>query len=233
MEGKMIRKILFLSNCMILLILLSSCGAGTSLQPTVDSGQMYTQVAATVQAGIALTQSAMPTATATFTMTITTTPTITATATSSTQQPTLTAYVPGSSAGTSTADNITWIADITIPDGTVVTPSDGLHKIWKVQNSGTTTWTTSYKLVWIDITNFNYNDINSVVPVKEVKIPKEVKPGEQIEITIDLVAPSKNGIYKIFFRMLNPSGQFFGDAGWVLITVGTPPAATPTLTPTP
>jgi hypothetical protein len=227
----MTRSILRWNLALLLIVLLSSCGAGASAKPTVDPQLVYTQVAETVQAGIALTQAAMPTSTTTPTMTITTTPTITATSTLSTQQPTLTAYIPGSSES-STGDNITWVADITIPDGTVVTPSDHLHKVWEVKNSGTTTWTTDYKLIWIDITNFDYNNIANVVPTTEIKISKEVKPGETINIAVDLIAPSKNGTYKIFFRMLNPSGQFFGDPGWVLITVGNPTAA-PTATATP
>ncbi len=225
---------LLVSLAMLTVILLSSCGSGSSEQPTQDPQLVYTQVAETVQAGIAMTQSAMPTSTVTATMTITTTPTITATATSSTQSPTLTAYIPGSG-GALTGDIITWVSDVTIPDGTVMLASTKFHKVWKVLNSGTTTWTTDYKLIWVDITNFDYNKIDSVVPTKEVKISKEVKPGEEIEIAIDLIAPNKNGTYKIFFRMLSPAGKFFGDPGWALITVGTATAApttAPSITPT-
>src|SRR4030042_441614 len=50
---------------------------------------------------------------------------------------------------TSGADRAIYVADVTIPDGTVIAPGAAFVKTWKLQNAGTTTWTTSYSLVFI------------------------------------------------------------------------------------
>jgi hypothetical protein len=64
--------------------------------------------------------------------------------------------------------------------------------------------------------------------VTSVPLTQSVAPGAQIEISVDMVAPTNPGSYQSFWKMKNASGQFFNDSVYVLITVGagTNPTAT-------
>jgi hypothetical protein len=80
-----------------------------------------------------------------------------------------------------------------------------------------------------------------------IPMPTEVRPGETVDLSVKLTAPTKSGSYQSFFRLRNASGQFFrldgtGDL-WLKIVVGSETAtptpagtttpATPTVTTTP
>jgi hypothetical protein len=79
-------------------------------------------------------------------------------------------------------------------------------------------------------------EVEKVLPVKQVKLSSEVKPGAEGEVSVKMVAPSKNGTYKIWWRLLNPAGAAFGDSLYALIivndgTITLVPSVTPTKTP--
>jgi len=48
-------------------------------------------------------------------------------------------------------DNSVYVNDVTIPDGTVMTPGQTFTKAWAVQNAGTCTWNTNYRLVHVGV----------------------------------------------------------------------------------
>jgi hypothetical protein len=62
-----------------------------------------------------------------------------------------------------------------------------------------------------------------------VSITTPVKPANQIEISVPMVAPDTLGTKTTYFRMMNGKGQFFGDPFYVKIVVGT--EAEKTVTP--
>ncbi len=43
-------------------------------------------------------------------------------------------------------NNLTYLEDLTLPDGTVVKPGESLDKRWLVENSGTCNWDENYRL---------------------------------------------------------------------------------------
>jgi hypothetical protein len=65
--------------------------------------------------------------------------------------------------------------------------------------------------------------------VISVPLAQSVAPGAQIEISVDMVAPTNPGSYQSYWKMKNASGQFFNDSVYVLITVGSG-GANPTAT---
>lgn len=207
-----------------LLIVLTACASAT---PTVDPSIKITEIASTVFAELTKVAALTPQATLTFT------PTVTATL----APPTATQSVPSVSpttniqSGTNSGDNAKYINDITIPDGSLMKPGTTFDKTWAIQNNGTTTWTKEYQLIYIDGTQ---------TPTLTVKLPKEVKPGETIEVTIKFVAPSTLGSYTSWWQMFSADGYRFGEPVSLRITVGnetpTPTSnvasSTPTITPT-
>ncbi len=219
-------------------LILTACGSGTPPTPTTDPNLIITQVAQTIEANLALTASAQPTQTftpePTQTPAATVTPAITALPAGTQGIPTVAfPTVPGGGTGLS-PDAMAFSADVTIPDNTQISPSTEFTKTWRMKNTGTTTWNSNYQLVYWD--GVPITEIEKVLPVKQVKLSGEIKPGAEGEVSVKMVAPSKNGTYKIWWRLINPQGSAFGDSLYVLIvvndgTITLVPSVTPTPTP--
>lgn len=195
-------------------ILLSavSCGPKVEPTPTVDTNAIMTQVAMTVQAEV--TQMALLTPSPTLPLP----PTATLPPVSTQALPAAPTSPSGAPALAPTLslqspDNAIWIADVTVPDDTVYWKNETFTKTWKIENSGTTTWDTTYKLVYVD------GPILGETLVVSITTP--VKPANQIEISIPMKAPETLGTKKTWFRMMNGKGQFFGESFYVQIVVGT------------
>ncbi len=216
----------------ILAMLLAACNLPSSKTPTPDAKMLITQAAMTVAVELtqsaALTPSPQPTQT-----TAPTNPPLPATAAvqEPTAQPKPTNTQPPASGSNTAPDSASFVADVTVPDGTGATPGAIFDKTWRIKNTGTTTWSSAYSLVWVEGEKMGSPD--------SVAIPKEVRPGETVDITVRLTAPTKTGTYQTYFRLRNASGQFFkldgtGDL-WVKIIVGAGATSTPdpsTATPT-
>jgi hypothetical protein len=109
-------------------------------------------------------------------------------------------------------DQYKFIDDITIPDGATVQPGATFVKTWRIQNTGSCIWTTSYQLV------FGYGgegtDWSKVAPVN---FPNDVAQGGLMDISITLTAPTTSGSYGAYFRPRNDKGTTFGEFIWVYI----------------
>jgi hypothetical protein len=99
-------------------------------------------------------------------------------------------------------DRAQFIADETIPDGTVVAPSSTFVKTWRLQNNGSCTWSTSYAAV------FTGGDQLGAPSV--VYLPSSVAPGATVDISVNLTAPASAGHYRGNWELRNASGGVFG-----------------------
>jgi len=222
------RTVLLIVAAMTLVFALTACGPAT---PTEDPALKITSIAATVQAEITQTALAMPTATPTLAPP--------ATATLSPVTPTLATTATVSTNNPSSGDNATFDKDITIPDGSIIKPGASFDKTWSMINSGTTTWTKDYKLMYV---------LGPQATVMTVNLTKNVAPGEAVQITVPFIAPTVIGSYASWWQMVSASGYVFGAQVSVLFnvgnetatptsgtpaptTTGTPATATPTATP--
>ncbi len=127
--------------------------------------------------------------------------------------------------------------DITIPDGTHFNAGDGFSKTWRLVNAGSCNWTNDYAIAWFSGEVFG--------AVTEQKFGLEVRPGQSIDITVDMTAPRQPGIHQSNWKLRDASGTLFGigpngDAPfWVRIEVEVianatvTPEPTSTFTPTP
>lgn len=114
--------------------------------------------------------------------------------------------------------------DITIPDGTIVAPGQPFTKVWRLINRGNCTWTRDYRLIWFSGVQFG--------PQTAQPLAHEVKPGESIDISIELSAPAKAGVYQSNWKLSSADQNLFGigPAGeapfWVHVVVeGVQPTA--------
>jgi len=127
-------------------------------------------------------------------------------------------------------DRAQFIADVTVPDGTMFSPNTSFIKTWRIKNVGTCTWSTSYALI--------FDSGDKMAGPDSAALPNSVVPGQTVDLTINLTAPSSAGSYRGYWRFKNASGVPFGigmggtKSWWVDIRV-TGSAVTPTVSPTP
>jgi hypothetical protein len=183
-----------------LCLLLASCQVPPQVT-TTSQGEaalaVFTAAASTAEAR--MTESARITPTTPPTPTITPSPTpMTTITTTLTLSPTLT-LTPAAQAG---ADRLEFVADISVPDGTVFDPGETFDKTWRLLNTGTSTWTTAYNLVF-----FSGEMMGGPA---SLPLPLEVAPGKQIDLSVSLTAPEEAGDYTGYWMLQNAQGQNFG-----------------------
>ena len=114
--------------------------------------------------------------------------------------------VPTSTALPTAVSYCDWVAfvkDVSIPDGTTLVPGETFIKTWRLKNRGTCTWTSDYMLV--------YTSGSQMGSTTAVRLPGNVAPGQTVDISITLTAPSASGHYTGYWILRNPSGALFGS----------------------
>ena len=91
---------------------------------------------------------------------------------------------------------------MTYPDGTKVIGGTSFVKTWRLKNDGSCTWTTSYDLAFVDGDRMSAPSF--------VDFPKQVKPGESIDISVSMIAPGTPGKYTAHFMLVDQNGNRFG-----------------------
>ncbi len=108
----------------------------------------------------------------------------------------------------------------TIKDGTKFTAGESIEKSWRLENIGTCTWSKDYQLV------FDSGDRMS--GPKSQDIDETVRPGETVDIIIDLEAPDEVDTYKGYWRLATDDDYEFATV-WAQIKVVTEFAVTSVL----
>ena len=192
---------LFILILMILAALFSACGGSSAEESLDDVALMATAIEQTVQARME-TQLAEPTATLASTETPVSIPTISSTV----------ASVDCLRAS---------LVSETVADGTVVQRGFPFTKTWKVSNSGTCTWTTAYKFVFVG------GDAMGALTM--INLAQNVAPGKSIDISLNMVAPANDAIYTGYWTLQSDNGVNFAPFT-VQIEVGDPNASLFTVT---
>eukprot|EP01132_Coremiostelium_polycephalum_P009758 gene9758-11986_t len=103
-----------------------------------------------------------------------------------------------------------YVADITIKDGTILLPNTPFTKIWRLRNEGSQPWPMNTTLAFSSGDRFSFtNDI----------VVNQTLPGQDVDISIDLVSPKTPGRYTGYWRLCSPEGHNFGQRIWVDIFV--------------
>ena len=100
-------------------------------------------------------------------------------------------------------DWVTFIKDVSIPDGTLLPSNETFTKTWRLKNRGTCTWTPDYMLV--------YYSGAQMGGTTAVRLPGNVTPGQTVDISVTLTAPGTSGHYTGYWILRNPSGALFGS----------------------
>lgn len=95
-----------------------------------------------------------------------------------------------------------------------------LKKTWLLENNGSCEWSKNYLIAFI-----NGDDMSGA----DTEIDTVVSSGEQVKISVDMIAPETEGTYTGFWKMMNEEGEAFGTSVYVQIVVSDDAS---TITPT-
>jgi hypothetical protein len=111
-------------------------------------------------------------------------------------------------------DSLTFIEDITVPDGSQVNPGTLLDKRWLIKNSGSCNWDEKYRIKLISGADLG-------VPIEQALYP--ARSGSEVSLRIVFSAPQEPGYYQSAWQAFNPKDVPFGDPFYLEILVELPP----------
>jgi len=178
----------------VIIAAMLACNLPSTSSAQQNPDAVLTAAALTVQAQLSAinTPTLSPANTA-----ITTPPTNTP---SPTPAPATSTSAPAATA-TSNCDSALFVTDVTYPDNTVVSAGSTFTKTWRMQNTGSCSWTPSYAVV------FSSGDAMNGPTAQALS--GNVNPGQTVDISVNLQAPSSNGTYTGHWGLRNASGVIF------------------------
>jgi len=113
---------------------------------------------------------------------------------------------PGCQQQTQTHYLARFVSDVTIPDGTEMHADQPFNKIWRLRNEGVASWPAGTQLTFIGGDQLQTTD--------SVAVPC-LAPAQEVDVAVDMKAPSKPGRYVGYWRLGQPDGSRFGQRVWV------------------
>jgi hypothetical protein len=107
-------------------------------------------------------------------------------------------------------NSLTYLEDLSLPDGTVVKPGERLDKRWLVENSGTCNWDEQYRLKFTSGAELS-------APMDQALYP--ARSGAKATIRILFTAPIESGTYQSAWQAYDPQGQPFGEPVFIQVVV--------------
>lgn len=200
----------YITLLLITSLILTACGGSpTPAEPTPDIAAVRTSAASTVESRFTLTAAAFtptllpPTSTSTSTPEPDDTPTATV--------PVVAVVTNAEGTQIALTDSLTYIADVTIPDGTFMSPGQEFVKTWRVKNTGSVSWGAGYVLAYAGYSNQMSGQF--------VALTEVVLPGQEVELSVQFKAPTAAGEYLSAWTMRNPQGVTFPQIIFVKIIV--------------
>lgn len=107
------------------------------------------------------------------------------------------------------SDGMQFVADVTVPDGTIFGLNTPFIKTWRLRNSGSCFWS-GYHLVFVD---------GEPMGTLDQPIP-DMPAGEEFDISIEMTAPGGAGDYTGRWQVQSPDGAVLGTLTCVIQVVG-------------
>lgn len=102
-----------------------------------------------------------------------------------------------------------FLADVTVPDGTVFAPNTAFVKTWRVRNTGTCDWS-GYQI--------SFSDGEPMGTPEQVIA--DTPAGQEVEISLEMTAPGGPGNYTGRWQVRSPSGAVLGSLTCVIVVEG-------------
>jgi hypothetical protein len=107
-------------------------------------------------------------------------------------------------------NQLKFVDDLTIPDGTEVLPGEQITKRWLVRNDGSCNWTQVYTLQLISGLALGAEKIQGLYPARQ---------SSEVVVEIVFRAPDNPGRYNSWWQAYDPDGGRFGDPIYIEIAV--------------
>jgi hypothetical protein len=108
-------------------------------------------------------------------------------------------------------DDSAFVSDVTVPDGAHFAPNNIFRKTWRLRNTGNCAWDDSYRLTFLSGDRMS--------GPRSAPLADTVQPGEEVDVSVTLIAPESAGTYQGQWQMFAPDGTPFGIRPYVLILV--------------
>lgn len=109
------------------------------------------------------------------------------------------------------SSNARFIQHVTMDrSGSVVAPGQKFVKIWRMRNEGSAPWSEHTALSFVG---------GDLLSAPRAVLVGSVPPGIDVDLSVDMVAPTVPGRYVSYWRLSNPDGTNFGHRLWVEIVV--------------
>ena len=107
-------------------------------------------------------------------------------------------------------NNLKYVQDLTVPDGTSFSSSATIDKQWLVNNNGTCNWNSTYRLKWTG---------GDPLGAAQDQILYPARAGTQATLHITFTAPTSAGTFESAWQAYGPDGVAFGDPIYMKIVV--------------
>lgn len=108
------------------------------------------------------------------------------------------------------SNDLEFVADMTVEDGTVFLPGTSIDKRWLVKNTGTCHWDAAYRLAWLR---------GNLMDAVQEQFLYPARAGNTAPLRIAFIAPAEAGSYESVWQAVDPDGNFFGDFVSIKIVV--------------
>ncbi len=123
-------------------------------------------------------------------------------------------------------DAAAFVADMSVPDDSLLQPGQAFVKIWRLKNVGTCTWTSGYLVSYITGTTMSQQPAYWAMGSKD-----RIVPGQMLDVRVNMQAPMQNGTYQSYWglkgldgRLMPISGGANGNSFFVKIKVSDIPS---------
>jgi hypothetical protein len=110
-------------------------------------------------------------------------------------------------------NQLVYMEDLTIPDGSEVQPRASLDKRWKVRNDGTCNWNDQYQVKLVAGAEMGALPEQALYPARG---------GVEFVIRMQFTAPGETGVHRSAWQAFDPNGEPFGDPFYIDVTVAFP-----------
>lgn len=99
-----------------------------------------------------------------------------------------------------------FVQHVTLPEGEKIPAGQSCTKIWRVRNDSVHTWPLGSTLILVSGKN-----ADNIATAESFPVTAALAPGEETELSVEVLAPSKPGFYQAFWRLQGPRGRKFGQ----------------------